>query len=74
MDYRERPAHSDESKGHARSVPDEMVDRRLRRSLPDSSAGIAIWLDTGEPRPLGDLIRKRSLVQVHVPHRAEPTP
>jgi hypothetical protein len=45
----------------ARRVPDEMVGRGLSRSLPDSTTGIATWLDAREPRRGGDLIRIRSM-------------
>src|SRR5580704_9517824 len=41
-----------------------MVDRGLRRPLPDNTAGMATWLDAREPSRGGDLTRKRSLVQI----------
>jgi hypothetical protein len=40
----------------ARRVPDHVVDRGSSRSLLDSAAGIAAWLDAREPGRGGDLI------------------
>ena len=42
-------------------MPDEVVDRGSPRSLPDSTAGIATWLDARRQGSGGDLTRKRSL-------------
>jgi hypothetical protein len=46
--------------GRAPRVPDEAVGRVPSRSLADNAAGIATWLDAGEPSRGGDLTRKRS--------------
>lgn len=53
------------SRERARRMPDEVVDRGLSRPVPDNTTGIMTGLDAGEPSPGGDLIRKRSVVQVH---------
>ena len=70
-DQMPRSAASSGPKGRARRVPDEAVAREVSRSLLDSTAGIATWLDARGPRHRGDLTRKRSVVQVHV---APPVP
>jgi hypothetical protein len=49
-DWSGRPKSCYGSEGRARRVPNERVDRGLRRPLPDKTAGIAIWLDAREPR------------------------
>jgi hypothetical protein len=46
--------------GRAPRMPDEVVGQRLRRPLPDNTAGIATWLDAREPSRGGDLTLKRS--------------
>jgi hypothetical protein len=49
------------SEGHARCVPDEVVDRGLPRLLPDNTTGTATCLDACWPARGGDLTRKSSL-------------
>jgi hypothetical protein len=53
-----------DEEARARRVPDGAVAREVSRPLADNGAGIATWLDAGEPNRGGDLTRKRSLVQI----------
>lgn len=48
------------SEGHARCVPDRVVDQRPSRSLVDSLAGLPTWVDPGSANRREDLIRNSS--------------
>ena len=47
-----------DEEARARRVPDEVVDRRLSRPLPDNTADTATWLDARALARGGTLIRK----------------
>ena len=54
-------------------MPDGAVAREAPQALADNTVGTAAWLDAREPSRGGNLIRKRSQVQVLVPPpRSEP--
>ena len=60
-----------DEEARARRVPDGAVAREAPQALADNTVGTAAWLDAREPSRGGDLIRKRSQVQVLVPPPAQ---
>jgi hypothetical protein len=49
-----------------RRVPDEVVDRGLSRPLSEDTTGSTNWQDARNAGQRGDLIRMKSVVQVHL--------
>jgi hypothetical protein len=54
------------SQGRARHVPDQVVGQGSSRPLTDRPTSLPTWVAARSARGRGTLIRKRSVVQVHV--------
>ena len=66
VSHKQRPGDQTTQRGRARRVPDEMVGRESPRSIPDSTAGIATWLDAGGLGSRGELTTE-ALVNMAMP-------
>jgi hypothetical protein len=66
LDGSGRSAQAYGSRGRARCVPDQVVGRGSSRLLADRLIGLPTWVAARGARVRGILIRKRSVVQVHV--------